>query len=205
MHGVREHERVQLIVENAARVILAADGRIGRVLLEKGLMPLLDALMAAGENAHIPAAQDSHFSEIIRSAVCAPPGPAAEALPAFFSGSDLREYHAHCALDSLTPWQFRVMQAMAAIERGKVLSYGGLAKLLGATRRTCARAVGNACARNPIPLLYPCHRVVKSDGQIGAFMSAHEGAPVALKRRLLEFEGVRFDARGRVLAECFAD
>ncbi|MDR2733820.1 MAG: methylated-DNA--[protein]-cysteine S-methyltransferase [Spirochaetota bacterium] len=175
-----------------AQAVLSADGRIERIILDEGLVQLLDALM--------PLAADSpDFSQLVRSAFCAPPDPALSALLAFFSGADLREYYARCSYNGCTPWQLGVMQAMASIERGKVLSYGGLAARLSASR--AARAVGNSCARNPLPLLYPCHRVVQSDGRIGAFMSRKGGT---LKRRLLEFEGVHFDSNGRVCAECFA-
>jgi len=171
----------------ASEVLLSPDGRIGRIILDEGLA---SALGEAG-----------HFSveEFCTDARFLAPSPlAAEALRAFFSGADLGSIYARCSLGGIAPWQYRVMQGMAAIRRGKVLSYGGLAKRLGAPG--AARAVGNACVRNPLPLLYPCHRVVLSDGRIGAFMSRQGGA---LKRRLLEFEGIRFDASGRVSPECF--
>src|SRR2546425_396634 len=59
--------------------------------------------------------------------------------------------------------------------------------IYGAHRAQGGRAVGNACAKNPVPLLVPCHRVVRSDGGVGGY-SLRGGA--ALKRRLLEQEGV---------------
>ncbi|MFN4295186.1 MAG: methylated-DNA--[protein]-cysteine S-methyltransferase, partial [Thermoflexales bacterium] len=57
-----------------------------------------------------------------------------------------------------------------------------------------ARAVGQACARNPLPLIIPCHRVVRSDGGLGGY-SLRGG--VALKRRLLAGEGVDLGRRAR--------
>ncbi|XP_054713423.1 methylated-DNA--protein-cysteine methyltransferase-like [Uloborus diversus] len=56
---------------------------------------------------------------------------------------------------------------MSNVTIGKTLSYGELAKLCG--NGAASRAVGSAMKNNPIPLLIPCHRVVKSDGSIGNF------------------------------------
>jgi O-6-methylguanine DNA methyltransferase len=172
------------------RIAFAADGRVERILIGEGLARLVDALAgrAAGE-----------MPGIIRRVLNKPPDFVLEFLTAFFSGADLRRYYAQ-AVETAAPWQARAMQAMASVPRGKVVSYGGLAGMLAAPR--AARAAGSACARNPLPLLYPCHRVVRADGRIGAFMSREGGA---LKRRLLEFEGVIFDERGRIRAECFAE
>jgi methylated-DNA-[protein]-cysteine S-methyltransferase len=55
--------------------------------------------------------------------------------------------------------------------------------------------VGNALARNPFPLIVPCHRAIRSDGRLGGY----QGGP-AMKRALLEFEGVAAAADGRVLS-----
>jgi O-6-methylguanine DNA methyltransferase len=175
----------------ALEVILAPDGRISRIIIAEGLALRVDEMRQGGEQF-----SNTYFSNNANFIV---PSPlAAEALQAFFSGADLTSIYKLCVYGDISPWQNRVMQAMALIERGKVLSYGGLAKRLGVPR--AARAVGTACAQNPLPLLYPCHRVVQADGRIGNFMSQAGGT---LKRRLLEHEGVRFGADGRVLAECF--
>ena len=86
--------------------------------------------------------------------------------------------------DSLPAFQRRVLEACAAIPRGSVASYGELAEAIGAPR--AARAVGTALARNPIPLLIPCHRVVRAGGMIGNYGLG--GA--AVKTRLLQAENV---------------
>ena len=85
----------------------------------------------------------------------------------------------------------RALQACGRIPRGQVMSYGGLAASLGVPGG--ARAVGNAMAANPFPLMIPCHRVVRSDGSIGGF-----GGGVEVKKRLLRLEGIVFDSKGRV-------
>jgi methylated-DNA-[protein]-cysteine S-methyltransferase len=79
------------------------------------------------------------------------------------------------------------------IPRGKVISYGEIAKRL--SRPGAARAVGTALAKNPLPLIVPCHRVIKSNGELGGFSAGG----TTMKRRLLEKEGVVFDSRGRAL------
>jgi methylated-DNA-[protein]-cysteine S-methyltransferase len=85
-----------------------------------------------------------------------------------------------------TPFQWRVLMAEKAIPRGEVRTYGQIAAQVGCPRG--ARAVGNALANNPFPIVIPCHRAVRSDGSLGGFQGG-----VAMKRALLEMEGVRFD------------
>src|SRR5690625_4640450 len=65
-----------------------------------------------------------------------------------------------------------VQQQLATIPYGATLSYGELADRLG--RPGAARAVGSACARNPIPLIQPCHRVVRADGRTGELSGTTE-------------------------------
>ncbi len=74
-----------------------------------------------------------------------------------------------------------VMTAMADIPYGETRTYGDLATSLDTT----AIAIGQACARNPVPLVVPCHRVIGSDGALKGY-SAADG--VATKRRLLNLE-----------------
>ena len=75
-----------------------------------------------------------------------------------------------------------VWRALRRIPPGRVRTYGDIARDVGRPR--AARAVGNACGRNPVVILVPCHRVVASNG-IGGF-----GAGVERKRGLLGLEGV---------------
>jgi methylated-DNA-[protein]-cysteine S-methyltransferase len=82
-----------------------------------------------------------------------------------------------------TPFQLRVWQALMEIAPGKPTTYGALASQLG----TAARAVGQACGANPLPILIPCHRVVAVQG-LGGFMHAASGAPLDFKSWLLAHE-----------------
>ena len=86
-------------------------------------------------------------------------------------------------LSSRSAFQERVLDAVVAIPRGEVRTYAEVAAAVG--RPKAARAVGFAMARNPIPLLVPCHRVVRTSGGIGGYAYG-----VGLKRWLLEREGV---------------
>lgn len=82
-----------------------------------------------------------------------------------------------------TPFQLRVWHALMAIPAGQPTTYGALAKQLG----TAARAVGQACASNPLPILIPCHRVVAASG-LGGFMHSASGTPLDVKASLLAHE-----------------
>ena len=86
-------------------------------------------------------------------------------------------------LDSLSPFARSVLTACRAVEFGHVVTYSELAGKLG--QPAAARAVGNALAKNPLPLVIPCHRVVRNDGRIGGF-SAPGGTD--LKAKLLKHE-----------------
>ncbi|CAN5357162.1 hypothetical protein BH09SUM1_BH09SUM1_27200 [soil metagenome] len=84
-------------------------------------------------------------------------------------------------MDDLPPFTRRVAEACRCIPRGKVASYQDLAVQSGSPR--AVRAVGNAMATNRLPLLIPCHRVVKADLSIGNY-----GGGVEMKQWLLEKE-----------------
>ena len=70
---------------------------------------------------------------------------------------------------------------MQVIPHGQVVSYGDLARTVGGG----ARPIGNACARNPLPVIIPCHRVLSAGGAIGGYSGGHGPAT---KRWLLRHE-----------------
>ena len=86
-------------------------------------------------------------------------------------------------LDSLTTFNRRVLAACSKIRAGQTLSYSQIAEKIGSPG--AARAVGTALAKNPLPLIIPCHRVIKTDGQIGQFSAAGDEN---LKEKLLKHE-----------------
>ncbi len=80
-----------------------------------------------------------------------------------------------------TAFQLRVWQTLQSIPSGETRSYREIAEAIG--QPNAARAVARACATNPIPLLVPCHRVIRSDGDLGGY-----GLGVERKRALLDQE-----------------
>lgn len=90
------------------------------------------------------------------------------------------------------PFFVAVWRALRNVKRGRVRTYGGLARDVGSPRAT--RAVGTAMARNPMPLVVPCHRVIADGSLLGGYSDG-----VARKVVLLALEGVRVDGE-RVLA-----
>ena len=94
-------------------------------------------------------------------------------------------------LCSCGEFQRRVLRAEHAIPRGSVSTYKLIAAHLGVPGG--ARAVGNALADNPFPLIIPCHRAIRSDHTLGGYQGGLE-----MKRALLTHEGVAFDGAGKV-------
>jgi methylated-DNA-[protein]-cysteine S-methyltransferase len=86
-----------------------------------------------------------------------------------------------------TEFQQRVWRVLQAIPYGETRTYGEIAAELG----TSPRAVGNACRRNPIPLIIPCHRVVAAVGT-GGFGGETHGRWIRIKRWLLHHENSEF-------------
>jgi len=70
---------------------------------------------------------------------------------------------------------------MSLIPYGKTVSYQELGKMVGL--QNGSRAIGNACANNPLPLIFPCHRVIRKNGDLGGFSGGIE-----VKRKLLSLE-----------------
>lgn len=86
-------------------------------------------------------------------------------------------------LSDATPFQERVLRVVEGISRGQVRPYAWVAREAGSPK--ASRAVGTVMANNPVPLLIPCHRVIKNDGTIGSYAFGAEE-----KVGLLEGEGV---------------
>jgi O-6-methylguanine DNA methyltransferase len=94
-------------------------------------------------------------------------------------------------LSGLTSFERAVLAKTLEIPSGEVRPYGWVARQIGRPR--AVRAVGSALGRNPVPVLIPCHRVVRSDGQIGNY-----GLGVPMKRALLSAEGVDLERLERL-------
>jgi methylated-DNA-[protein]-cysteine S-methyltransferase len=127
---------------------------------------------------------------------CAAIDAVGAAIKGILEGEDI-EIPLHVAdLDSCSSFQQSVLRAEYQIPRGRVSTYGLIATHVGQPKG--ARAVGNALANNPFPLIVPCHRAVRWDGHLGGFQGGLE-----MKRALLEKEGIRVDASDRVVRSEF--
>ena len=93
-----------------------------------------------------------------------------------------------------SPLQRGVWNAMCAIPRGKTRTYGELARELGAHFPVDARAIGQACGDNRLPIVIPCHRIVAADG-LGGFGHSTGGYLLEVKRWLLMHEAPAFELR----------
>jgi len=81
-----------------------------------------------------------------------------------------------------TDFQLSVWNELKKIPYGKTISYQELAHRVG--NNNASRAVGNANGKNPIPIIIPCHRVIRKNGDLGGY-----GGGIKIKRKLLELEG----------------
>ena len=104
---------------------------------------------------------------------------------------ELAEYFSGQRRDFTVPLDFRfvsgfradVLRELARVPFGETTTYGELARKVGNPK--AVRAVGSACANNPLPLLVPCHRVLRADGTLGGYRGGLEA-----KCLLLELEGI---------------
>ena len=116
--------------------------------------------------------------------------PQAKQIQDYFRGRRV-SFRARVAMEQASGFERAVYRAAMRIPYGQVRTYGWIARRIGRPR--AARAVGNALGRNPVPIIVPCHRVVRSDGLLGGF-SARQG--VALKQKLLALEGALDTVKG---------
>jgi len=98
------------------------------------------------------------------------------------------------ALERCSEFQKRVLLAERKIPRGWVITYGRIARGLGIP--SGARAVGRALSHNPFPIIIPCHRAIRSTGELGGFQGG-----LNMKQALLELEGLEFSEPGKVFTD----
>ncbi|HWJ51163.1 MAG TPA: methylated-DNA--[protein]-cysteine S-methyltransferase [Solirubrobacteraceae bacterium] len=111
----------------------------------------------------------------------AAPQPVLRELDEYFSGQR-REFEIDLDWSLIGPFGRRVLQVTSEIPYGGVLSYSEVAAEAGSPRGS--RAAGNALGSNPIPIVIPCHRVLRTGGSLGGY-----GGGLDRKRWLLELEG----------------
>ncbi len=136
-------------------------------------------------------------SQIVRKA-CRKAERLGEKLRGYMNGGAWEFNETPDYLQFKTEFQKHVLLTERKVPPGRIISYGTLAAWIEKPR--AVRAVGRALAKNPYPIVIPCHRTVRADGSLGGFQGG-----VELKRKLLEREGVRFDECGRALREHFVE
>jgi methylated-DNA-[protein]-cysteine S-methyltransferase len=156
---------------------LAGDGAVSRACLP---LPRREAAERELLEALGPAAEDARFDRAFLPDL-------QQRILGYFEGEpvDFRVFPP-ITLDRTGTFGRRVLSACRAILFGRTTTYADLAGKIG--HPGAARAVGTALAGNPIPLIIPCHRVLRSDGGLGGF-SAPGGT--ATKQKLLDHEGVQ--------------
>lgn len=99
-------------------------------------------------------------------------------------------FNADIDISSLKPFTQRVLKTLLLIPYGELKNYGWIGKNIG--YENASRAIGQAVGRNPIPIIIPCHRVIRKDGDIGGFSSG-----IHIKKMLLSIEGSIDKARSK--------
>ena len=107
-------------------------------------------------------------------------------LDSYFKG-EKPSFSFNVTFDNLTDFTKKVLNAMINIPYGKVMTYKEMADKIKAPK--AVRAVGQACKRNPYPLIIPCHRVVSQTGLGGYSGQTGSGDKIDIKRSLLQLEG----------------
>lgn len=188
--GARERELARDAAERVARrasgeglaeiSYAAADSPFGELLLlatRQGLVRV--AFPEEDPDAVLDRVASRISSRIVRAS--APLEEARRELDRYFEGG-LRDFGVALDWSLIGPFAQRVLHATAAIPYGGTLTYTQVAAQAGSPRGS--RAAGNALGSNPIPIVIPCHRVLRAGGALGGY-----GGGLPRKRFLLELEG----------------
>jgi len=154
--------------------------------------PIGRLLVVSGPDGIVRVAFESEREDVALAEVAAALGPnvigsdrelaaTRDAFAAYFEGGTALDLAVDLRL-ARAPFRHAVLERLRAVPLGETVSYGELAARAGHPK--AARAVGTACARNPVPIVVPCHRVLPGTGKLGAYAGGPER-----KRTLLELEG----------------
>ena len=130
------------------------------------------------------------------AATCSEIDAVADDIERFLSGEDTWFSLEIVRMDLCTKFQQKVLRAEHGIPRGFVSTYRLIARYVGIPKG--ARAVGNALATNPFPIIIPCHRAIRTDLTIGGYQGGKR-----MKQALLQMEGIDFDKTGHVIKKNF--
>ncbi|MDD5312171.1 MAG: methylated-DNA--[protein]-cysteine S-methyltransferase [Dehalococcoidia bacterium] len=161
-------------------VFQTSAGWVGLEFSELGLRRLV--LPAASKNKIVRQLKQNLENGLINRDY---PGDLTDKIRRYFEGNPVR-FDCKLDLSGATDFQCAVWKTTRNIPRGQVKSYHWVAVQLGKSR--AARAVGQALAKNPLPLIIPCHRVIYNNGKAGGFSARSNIADIKLM--LLRLEGV---------------
>jgi methylated-DNA-[protein]-cysteine S-methyltransferase len=158
--------------------IAAFDTALGTCAIRWTAAGIASVRLPSPGTSTLPRATDVAVPPAVRDAI--------DAIAAVLGGAavDLRRVPLDDA--EIEPFRRAVYAAAREIPAGTTVTYGEIARAVGRTDSEAARAVGAALARNPFPIVVPCHRVVGANGKLTGF-SAPGG--LETKRRMLELEG----------------
>lgn len=131
-----------------------------------------------------------------QNATCSEIDVVANNIEAFFEGEDISFSPEIVRMDLCSEFQQEVLCAEHGIPRGAVSTYQRIARHVGRPRG--ARAVGNALATNPFPIIIPCHRAIRTDLTFGGYQGG-----ITMKRILLQMEGIDIDETGHINTKSF--
>jgi methylated-DNA-[protein]-cysteine S-methyltransferase len=114
----------------------------------------------------------------------------------YFDGEPIDFAPIEIDLSQVDPFRRSVYDALRKVGFGETVTYGELAKRAGATQPQAAQDVGIAMARNPVPLIIPCHRVLAAGGKLGGFSAPGR---TETKEKMLALEGVFIGNQPRLI------
>jgi methylated-DNA-[protein]-cysteine S-methyltransferase len=157
------------------------DSPVGQIFIAVDDQGVVAIKIDLSESEFISQLEQKYKTAIIRS-----PDKTADAiaqLQDYFDGKR-SSFSLNINFKDLTQFQQKVLRATLEIPHGEITTYGEIARRLGKVR--LARAVGQALARNPIPIVIPCHRVLSADGSLHGYSG---GKGLETKGQLLQLEG----------------
>jgi methylated-DNA-[protein]-cysteine S-methyltransferase len=114
----------------------------------------------------------------------------------YFAGARIDFDAIELDLSRVEPFRRSIYDALRRVGFGETVTYGELAKRVGANQPQAAQDVGVAMARNPVPLIIPCHRVLAAGGKLGGFSAPGR---TETKQKMLALEGVFIGNQPRLL------
>lgn len=159
---------------------ISLDSPIGNIFIASTSKGILEVSIGETDEKNFSAyLREKHNTKVLRDTTAA--NEIIEDIKKYFKGSPVKF---RCGFDLKgTTFQKRVWGALQRIPYGETRTYKDIARAIG--NPEASRAVGNACGKNPIPVLIPCHRVTASDGSIGGYSGG-----IGIKKRLLKLEGI---------------